>query len=185
MRVTLVLVGLLLCSAAALADELNLSLNTDSVRLEYARPIASRPLEWDLGWLHHTDNGDFVHGSLHVVGRMKEGAAPVSGGLGLRLAYMNGDLSNQSGLGLGLGGFARYVFPNLDRLSLRGHGYYAPEILASNDLDEFVDVGVQLAYNVIREADAYVGLRYVSADYEDATSANFSTWLHIGLGLRF
>ncbi len=185
MRASLVLASLLLGGGSALADELNLSLNTDSVRVEYARPIASRPLEWDLGWLHHTDNGDALHASLHVVGKLKEGAAPISGGVGLRLAYTNGDDSNQTGYGLALGGFARYVFPNYDRLSLRGHAYYAPSILSGNDMDEYQDYALQLVYNVLREADAYVGLRYVSADYEEASSANYSTWLHVGMAFRF
>ena len=44
---------------------------------------------------------------------------------------------------------------------------------------------MQLAYNVMREADAYIGLRYVSADYDDGGDANYSTWLHAGLALRF
>jgi hypothetical protein len=184
MRVLLVLAGGLLGAAGAMADELNLSLNTDSVRVEYARPLASRPLQWDIGWLHNTDNGDALHGSLNVVGKLKEGAAPVSGGLGLRLAYTNGDQSSQTGLGLALGGFAKYVFPEFDRVSLRGHAYYAPNILSGGDMDEYQDYAVQLAYNVMREADAYVGLRYVAADYDDS-SANFSTWLHVGLALRF
>ena len=185
MRASLVLAGLLWVSAGVLADEVNLSLNTDSVRAEYARPIASRPLQWDMGWLHHTDNGDALHGSLHVTGKLREGSAPVTGGLGLRLAYTNGDASNQTGFGLALGGYARYVFPDYDRLSLRGHVYYAPGILSGNDMDEYQDYAVQLAYNVLREADAYVGLRYVSADYEEASSANYSTWFHVGMAFRF
>ena len=185
MRGLLILVGGLFAGAGAMADELNLSLNTDSVRVEYARPIASRPLQWDVGWLHHTDNGDAIHGSLHVVGKLKEGAAPVSGGLGLRLAYTNGEQSNQTGAALALGGFGRYVFPNYDRLSVRAHAYYAPSILSGSDMDEYQDYAVQFAYNVLKEADAYIGLRYVSADYDDAGSANFSTWLHAGVAFRF
>lgn len=185
MRVLLFLAGLLWGSATALADEFNLSFNADSVRAEYARPLSSRPLQWDLGWLHHTDNGDAIHGSLNVVGKLKEGSAPISGGVGLRLAYTNGDASNQTGYGLGLGGFAKYVFPRYDRLSLRGHAYYAPEVLSGNDMEEYQDYALQLAYNVLREADAYVGLRYVSADYEEASSANYSTWAHIGMAFRF
>lgn len=185
MRGLLILAGLLCASAGAIADELNLSLNTDSVRAEYARPIRGRPLEWDVGWLHNTDNGDVLHGSLHVVGKLKEGTAPVNGGVGLRLVYTNGDDANQSGFGLAIGGYGRYVLPRYDRLSLRGFAYYAPSILSSSDLDNYVEVGTQLAYNVMREADAYVGLRYVSGDYDDAGDSNYSTWLHIGMAFRF
>lgn len=185
MRASVVLAGLLWASAGAMADEFNLSLNTDSFRAEYARPFSSRPLQWDMGWLHHTDNGDALHASLHVTGKMREGGAPVTGGVGLRLAYTNGDASNQTGYGLALGGFAKYVFPRYDRFSLRGHAYYAPGVLSGNDLDEYQDYAVQLAYNILREADAYVGLRYVSADYEEASSANYSTWFHVGMAYRF
>ena len=185
MRVLLVLAGLLWSGAGVLADEVNLSLNADSVRAEYARPFASRPLQWDLGWMHHTDNGDALHASLNVTGKLKEGGAPITGGVGLRLAYTNGDASNQTGYGLAVGGFAHYVFPRYDRLSLRGHAYYAPGVLSGNDMEEYQDYALQLAYNVLREADAYVGLRYVSADYEEASSANYSTWLHVGMAFRF
>jgi hypothetical protein len=185
MKALLVLAGVLWCATGALADEFNLSLNADSIRTEFARPFASRPLQWDIGWMHHTDNGDALHASLNVTGKLKEGGAPITGGVGLRLAYTNGDASNQTGYALALGGFAKYVIPNYDRLSVRGHVYYAPGVLSGNDMEEYQDYQVQLAYNVLREADAYVGLRYVSADYEEASSANYSTWFHVGMAFRF
>ena len=171
-------------AGGALADELNLSLNTDSVRVEYARPIASRPLEWDLGWLHHTDNGDALHASLHVVGKLKEGPRRSAGGLACAWPTPTA-MTLTRRLRTGPWRFREVRVSELRPLSLRGHAYYAPSILSGNDMDEYQDYALQVAYNVLREADAYVGLRYVSADYEEASSANYSTWFHVGMAFRF
>jgi hypothetical protein len=66
-----------------------------------------------------------------------------------------------------------------------GELYFAPDILTGGDAEEYVDGTVRVGYSVTRQADVYLGARYVSADYDDRPSIKFDTGLHAGLTLRF
>lgn len=185
MRTWLILVAGLSLSASALADRLDLSFNADAFRVEYARPFPRNALEWDVGWLHEQDNGDVIHGSLHLTGQASQGQNPLRGGLGLRIAYTNGDRSKQDGVGVAVGGYFRYPIPRYNRFIIGGHAYIAPSVLSIGELDQYQDFGIRLAYNVMKDADVYVGLRYVEGQYDEARDATFDDGLNIGVALRF
>ncbi|MDJ0927273.1 MAG: YfaZ family outer membrane protein [Gammaproteobacteria bacterium] len=185
MRRILILAGALLCTDPALANELDLSFNSDAFRFRFARPFNASALAWDAGWLHHKDNGEAIHGGFYLTGEASDGANPLQGGLGVRATYTNGDIKDQDGLAFGLGGYLRYVFPRYNRFSVSGHAFFAPEVFHIGESDKLQDYEVRLGYNVLREADIYVGARYVRADYDKAPKAYFDTGMHLGLSLRF
>lgn len=185
MRFFPVALATLLCVAPAYADELKLSFNADAFRVEYARPFTSNALEWGLGWLRSSDDGDVVNGDLSLTGQVAEGQNPLTGGLGLRLAYVNGDVSKQDGLGVSIGGFFKYAFPAFNRLFVGGHVYFAPSVLSVGELDGYQDLDVRIGYNILREADIYLGLRYVEGKFDVRPKAKFDSGLHLGVALRF
>lgn len=185
MRGLLILLGALLWAAPAVASELDLSFNGDAFRLRFARPFEGSQLAWDAGWLHHADNGDALHGGLYLSGLASEGGNPLQGGLGIRGVFANGDLDDQDGLIFALGGFLRYTLPRYNRFSIAGSVYYGPQVLGIGEVEKLEDYELRAAYNLLRNADAYIGVRYVKAEYDQAPRAYFDTGLHVGVNLRF
>lgn len=185
MRSVLILVGALLWSVPGFASELDLGLNGDAFRFTFSRPFPSSLLSWDAGWLHHVDNGDAIHGGIYLGGEASSGTNPIQGGLGIRATYTNGDRSGQSGMNFALGGFFRYTLPRFNRFSVGGQLYYAPRVLGIGDIEKLQDYSIRASYNVLKQADVYIGARYVRGDYDKAPQAYFDTGMHIGVALRF
>lgn len=170
--------------ATAVAHEIDLSLNEDALRFSYATVVGDG-LRIDGGLLTDSDEGEVFHAGLQVVGDAAQGGQKLTGGLGGRFAYLDGDGSKREGYALGLGGSVRWAVPRYNRFAVTGELYWAPDILTGGDAEEYVDGTVRVGYSVTRQADVYLGARYVSADYDDRPSIKFDTGLHAGLTLRF
>jgi hypothetical protein len=168
----------------AAAHEIDLSLNADALRLTYATEVGDG-LRIDGGFLTESDEGDVVHAGFQVMGDAAPGNQKLTAGIGGRLAYLDGDGSKREGYALGLGGSVRWPVPRYNRFVVSGELYWAPDILAGGDAEEYADGTVRVAYSVTHRADVYVGARYLSADYEDRPSIKFDTGMHAGLNLRF
>lgn len=137
------------------------------------------------GWLHNSDTGDVAAVTFLVTGDAAPGSRALSAGVGVRLAVLEGEGSQQAGYGLGVGGVVRYVIPRYERFSVAGAAYWAPAILSGGDADEYLDTTVRLGYSVTRQAEVYLGARYVKADYQDGQTNLFDTGLDAGFALRF
>ena len=185
MRFVLVLTGAAVCCAPAAADEIDLSFNREAARLQYVHDLGESSLQVDGGWLHHSDNGDLLHVGLHLADLASEGANPVTAKLGGRFTYANGDMSDQDGFNLALGGFLRYPLPTYNRIAIAGHVYYGPEVLSLGEAKDYKDYMIRVGYNLMREADVYVGARYVRGAYDDAPNVRYDNGLHVGLNIRF
>ncbi|MDP2324800.1 MAG: YfaZ family outer membrane protein [Gammaproteobacteria bacterium] len=181
---SLLLVAVSSIIGTAAAHEIDLSLNADALRLAYATEVGDG-LRIDGGFLTESDEGDVVHAGLQVVGDAAPGNQKLTAGLGGRLAYLDGDGSKREGYALGLGGSVRWPVPRYNRFVVSGELYFAPDILAGGDAEEYVDGTVRVGYSVTRRAEVYVGARYLSADYDDRPSIKFDTGVHAGLNLRF
>lgn len=176
--------AMLLC-ANAWADEINLSFNSDAVRAFYVHDFARRDLQGELGFANNSDKGYVVNASLFVSGFASDGVNPLQAGLGARAAYVDGDFSGQSGFPLAVGGFVQYTLPAYNRLSVRADAWYAPDILSLGKLDKYEDYTVRVQYNLLKQADVYVGARYLKAEFDNGSQATFDNGLHAGLRFRF
>jgi hypothetical protein len=185
MKFTAVVAAALLLCTGAIADELDLSFNSDAIRAIYTRDFQSNELTWDAGIIHHTDNGYVVTGSLFISGLASDGNSPLQAGLGARTGLVDGDDSGQTGVPLAVGGYLKYTLPNFDRISIRADGWYAPDVLSIKDLDKYEDYTIRVAYNLLRNADVYVGARYVKAEFDNDSEQHFDTGMNIGMNLRF
>jgi hypothetical protein len=184
MRCVLSCIGLLLC-AQANADLIDLSLNSDALRLQYAHEFNSNAMNVEGGWLYNSDTGDVLHAGFFVAGEASSGANPVTAGIGARLVYTNGELTNQNGFALPIGGFVRYSPRKADRFAIDGQIYFAPDVLSLGDAKKYEEYTIRFNYNVIRSADVYIGARYVSGAYENALDARYDTGMNIGANVRF
>ena len=175
---------LALIAAPAGAHEIGISFNDSAFRATYATGF-SNGLRMDAGWLSDSDEGDVAHASLLVTGDVSPGGQTLTGGLGGRLAYLDGEGNNREGYALGVGGSVRWVIPRYNRFAVSGEYYWAPDVLAGGDAEKYVDGTIRVGYSFTKQAEAYIGARYVGADYDDRPSILFDTGMHIGLELRF
>lgn len=167
------------------AAELDINVNDDAARGSFAWQLADSKLALDAGWLHHQDRGDVAHFGLHLVDFASAGTNPIEAGIGTKLFYFDSESLNQDGLAGGLGGFFRYTFPNMDRIKIGGSLYYAPDVLATGDAESYREIGLQVAYNVLREADVYLGFRNIKGEFDNGADATIDSGLHIGFRLEF
>ncbi len=174
----------LLCTNVV-AGELDLSFNSDAFRFFYIHDLANNDLAWDAGLLNNSDKGYVVNVSLYLTGFASDGTNPLQAAIGGRTGIVSGDDSGQSGAPIALGGYVKYTFPELNRLSVRVDGYFAPDILTLSDLEKYQDYTLRVGYNILQEADLYIGARYVKGNFDNNTSQLFDDGLHLGVNIRF
>ena len=184
MKRLLSLVGMACCCLSAAADEVDLGFNSDALRVVYIHEFRNNNLELDGGWLHHTDNGNVLHVGLNL-SDMASNSKELVAGLGGRLTWQKGDLTNQDGFSVPVGGFLFFTPQRFNRLTFGAAAYIAPSVLSVGDAEKYQDYTLRLAYNVMRQADVYIGARYVKGEYKNAPDAYYDTGMHIGLTLRF
>lgn len=172
-------------TTSARADGLDLNLNDDAARLTYRHPVESRRLEVDGSWLHHQDNGDVASVGLHLAGNAGTEQNPVNAGIGGRVYFLDADKASVDGGVLAVGGFVRWKLPQANRVGIGGHLYFGPDVIAFGDAEQYFEAAVYVSYDILREAEAYIGLRNVKADFEDAPEVTFDTGMHVGIRLRF
>jgi hypothetical protein len=126
-----------------------------------------------------------IHTGLLIVGDVAPGGQKLTGGIGGRLAYLDGEGNNREGYALGVGGSLRWVVPRYNRFAVYGEYFWAPDVLSGGDAEKYVDTTIRLGYSVTRQAELYVGARYTGADFDDRPSILFDTGMHIGIELRF
>lgn len=167
------------------AEELDLNLNDDAARLTFAWPIDGRDIKLDAGWLHHQDKGDVIHAGLHLVGDASSADQPLEGGLGGKFFYVDPDMLDEDAFALALGGFLRYTLPKFNRVNVYGHLYFAPDVLSFGDADKYQEFEARIGYNVLRDADIYLGVRYSNAEFDSGAQVTIDNGLHAGIQLRF
>jgi hypothetical protein len=176
--------GLLLCNSA-FASEFDFSFNSDAFRAIYIHDFRNHDLQSDFGLLYTDDDGYVANVSLYLSGFASDGSSPLQVGIGGRTGIVDGDKSGQTGAPIAVGGYLKYTFPNLNRVSIRGDAWFAPEILSLGDLEKYQDYSLRLGYNVMKEADIYIGLRYVKGNFDNGTKVDFDDGANIGFSIRF
>ncbi|MEM8983512.1 MAG: YfaZ family outer membrane protein [Pseudomonadota bacterium] len=179
----LAVLGLLMCSPALAEAELDLNVNDDAFRLSGGADFGRRG-RWDAGVLSHQDRGEMVHLGAHLVDEAAS-ETPLTAGLGGRVVWLSPDGDVDDEFAVAIGGFVRYEFPNANRLSVGANLYYAPDVLGFGDLDEFVELGARVSYNVLRDADVYLGARYIRIDVDPGGEFTLDNGLIVGVQFRF
>jgi len=170
--------------AVALAHEIDISINADAFRTVYAAAVGENG-RFEGGVLHNSDEGEVFSAGFLVTGNPVIGTEKLTAGIGGRLAYLNGKGSDRDGYALGLGGSVRWVVPRYERFAVSAEGYWAPEVISGGDAEEYLDGTVRFGYSITRQADVYLGARYVRADFDNRPSTLFDTGMNIGFNLRF
>ena len=158
-------------SAQATDRALDINLNDDTARLDFAWPLGGSRYRADLGF--------------HLVDAAANRGLSLRAGLGLKLVHTNTDMARLDGISLALGGFFRYTLPGANRFNVGGAIYYAPDVVSFGDQSEYYEIGLRLGYSVIPDADVYVGIREIKAKYDTAGRFEFDSAAHLGFEFRF
>lgn len=171
-----------LCGGVAFGDSLDVDFNQDAFRGAYTLSREAQGIEFDFGWLHSSDDGDVGFAGFHVLGLTGPSTRPIQAGVGGKV-FVADDVD--SGVAVGLGGYVRYRFQKLERLELGGALYYAPDVLSFSDATKYFEVSVQASYLVHERAAVLLGLRSVTAEFENGMKSHVDDGIHVGVRLNF
>jgi len=175
-------------SAAAFAAQganLDFNLASNAAAVDYTANLTESGLEGDLLYLHHTNKVDIAAAGVDLVGNASPVGSPLLFGVGGKLFYLNPKGSGGSGSALGVGANFRYTWPTYNRFVVGGELYYAPNIVSFQNVSHFMLVGVSAGYEVLRNADVYVGYRHVTASFNGSQDVTLDTSFMLGLNLTF
>lgn len=170
---------------ASAASDLEINLNGNAVRAAFMAPITETGLYANGAFLHNDDRGDVANIGVHLLGDAGVGPNPLHAGIGGQFYFINPDAGNADGEAIALGGFLRYQLPQYNRIGFGGHVYYSPGVISFGDVDSFFEYGVRADYQVLRNANIYIGYRQVKADFGPGDFYNMDTGFHVGMQLTF
>lgn len=169
------------------ADSIDLNLNDDSIRFNYARFYGGAEIHFGGLYIEQdkpVDEKDWIGNlGLTVGGSDYWGSSSIEGGLGGMI--FGGSVADEDLLALGLGGYAKF-FPGNSIFGIGLHGYYAPEIVTGLDFDRYSEVGARLEFRLLENASVYIGYREIEVRHEDTeTTLDVEEEVHGGIYLRF
>ena len=179
-------VALTLAAFAAHASNLDVNLGSNAASINFATNLTNTGLEGDIGYLHHTDSVDIGSAGLLVVGNSNPVGSPFIFGVGGKLFFISPKQSSGNGTVLGLGGHFNYTWPTYNRFTIGGELYFAPKIVSFNNADRFLQYGVNAGYEILHNAELYVGWRHVSAAFTGSNgNVTLDSTFMVGLNLSF
>lgn len=169
MNKTIVSLAFLSASAAAphafAESELDLAVSSDVVAMDYRNRDEERGSQWGVGAMYNDPlSASLVSASFNVVGEADASGA-VYTGLGLKLAVHD---TFQTAASLALGGSLQYEPEEFMGLGLEGQIYYAPDILNTNDAEQFYELVARITYAIHPQAKVFVGWTDVNIEYDDS-----------------
>lgn len=183
----------LLAALPAHASDLGLDFNSHAFNIDGHTDLGrfvpnAANAQLGAGFLYdaHTegDHLKFLHGDILATGSAGPGA---SGGVGLRGFY--GNREHFSGGGVAIGGRVAYFFPRFNRLGISGSLWYSPNVLTGGNFQHYFEYGVDINYQVLRQATVYAGYRRLELPVEGPESGIRarapSQGLHVGLRINF
>lgn len=193
-RSTLFATTALFTASAAHAEVFDAAIGEETVRLGLTGSLANvfgwDKGEYDVGGVYG-DVEDDKHQSFFLghVGAMLTGdagaqMANVKAGLGARVYYADAD--KDEGGALAIGGMARVKMPGMDRLAVQANAYFAPNASTFGDFDKLTDIGVSVGYEVLKDAELYIGYRWIKTSVEHFSGTiDVEDGANIGIRLTF
>jgi hypothetical protein len=128
-------------------------------------------------YFHHEDDADMLDVSFLVGDTSKEDTFLLGG----KIYYIN--LNNTHGYGLALG--AEAEFNLAPQLYLQGQAYYAPQVTSFTDVENYREVELRIAYDIIPQASISLGYRNAKVNLENGASDKFQDSAFVAISLKF
>lgn len=185
--VATVLLGL---SCVASAEVFDAAVSEDTLRIAVNGPLsrlfAVNKGEYSVGGVGG-DIEDFshdrffaVHGGLLLTG---EAGPNLDAGLGARMQFV--DAESAEGGALALGGQVRLKLLQADRLRFNVSLWYGPDASSFGDFDEFTEFSASVGYEVLRDAELYLGYRQIEVGIDKGPDVDLEDGAHVGIRLQF
>jgi hypothetical protein len=184
----LIVIAMALCTVhSAMAQDVDLNLNGDTVQVQYTTQITG-VAHFNNGAVNASglvsSNDDYLLGAgVRVTGSAGTGSPGLDVGVGAKL--FGGGVDNHGVMALALNGLARYSPPSVPRLGIRGDLYYAPDIVTFIDASSYFQGEVRVEYEVLPESFIYVGFRRLQIDIKGRSTATVDSGGHIGIQIHF
>lgn len=178
-----VIAAVCLLPAAGQAQEFRMDVRDSAFSARYGSLFSTDrgQFEIDGSALVGNDSRKAVGVGFHAVDNAYTVETPVFVGLGTRLLWL--DSRAGSGMALALGGHGRMLVPDMDRLAVSGHAYFAPGITSFSGADGFFEIAVRGEYQVLENAWLYAGYRRADADF--GPSVTLDNGIHAGMRFTF
>ncbi len=175
--------------AVTSAQSLDINLNDDTVQGVLALPLPWGGFgrsSWDLGVLYHEAERD--DNWLFTLGAQVQGAAGADApglefGAGLKLFVADVNQKDVAAATLGIG--VRYAPPAFSRFYGSLSGYYAPDIVTFNDGEDFFAGDFRFGYEILPEAELYLGYRNIEAGIKNGQDATVAEGWLVGMKILF
>jgi hypothetical protein len=184
-RIALFLALATAACASQAANTLDFNLASNAVAAEFSTNLTDTGLEGSLGFLHHSNRVDLFDVGADLVGNASPAGSPLIFGVGGKFFYISPKNGVGNGEALAVGAHFRYTWPYFNRFAVGGELYYAPSIVAFQSADRFWEGRLTANYQILRNADAYVGYRYVSAAFNGSSNVTLDSSIIVGLSLSF
>lgn len=174
----------LIAVQANAASELDLALSADMIGINYSALNEQRGSLWGLGAIYNDEaSASAMSATFNVVGQTLA-ASDLQTGLGLKGVVHD---TFQTATSLALGGFARYEPPQFGGFGLEGQLYLAPEMLNSNDADQYRELMLRLTYAINPRARVFGGWLDQTVKYDDPliSEVEINRSLNLGFVLNF
>lgn len=172
----------LVIASPLMAADAELSLTSDSVKGQVNFLSPRSDIDFASGYTYHDDKRHLINVDFHAKGQTALGNLPTTAGIGIQALAWDDDLFD--GGAAGIGGFAHINFPEMPGLSFRGAAHFAPKILSFGDAESMLSLESSINYRVIRNADAFLGYRFIEADLDNKRSSNLKLDKGIMAGMR-
>lgn len=167
------------------AANVDFNLASNAVAADFTANLTETGLEGDLGFMHHSDRADVADVGLDLSGNASPVGSPLIFGIGAKAFAISPKNLNENGLAVGVGGHFRWTWPTYNRFAVGGELYYAPNIVSFRNTDRYLQASVRGAYQVLRNADVYVGYRYITAAFAGVSSVTLDSSVVVGMSLTF
>jgi len=180
------------------ASSAEISLNSSTFKLQGDWSLGNNGLALEGSILHNEDRGNVA--GLAALKFGNAGSEGLDAGLGLKLAYVDPDfetedltilpiplpsISSPSGGALAIGGKVIYVPAQYNRVKATAEVWFAPDVLAFDKLDKYQEIALSIGYNVIRDADVFLGYRNLKAGFKSLGDGTLDTGFHAGIRVKF
>lgn len=170
----------ILAAPAFSSSELDFSLSADVVGIEYRMLDAQRGSQWGLGLVYNDDEGATAVSAHFGVTGEPEGVDDLYTSVGLKAVVLD---TFQTSAALALGGSLRYEPDHFQGIGLEGRLFYAPDILTTNDSEQYFELVARVTYAVHEQARIFVGLTDITVSYDDPLVDRVDVQRGFNLGL--
>jgi len=144
--------------------------------------------ELTYGVLHNTEiNINLVEIGLLVIDVAGTKAPGLEVGIGPKLYFIKDRGVKTSAIGLG--GSLNYKLDQSSRIYIAAKAFYAPSVVSFIDADSMYEISVELGFEVLKNAEIYIGRRDIEVDYllkvDNKIGGKIDDTSYFGMRLRF